>query len=428
MKVVIIGAGSGFGSRLSIDILSREPIRHATIGLCDINEQKLETVRAFVQSAIDHHKLPAKVVASTERRELLADADFVILSVAIGGPAYYGHPYETEMRIPRKYGVHQTVGDTVGPGGIFRALRTGPVMMAVCRDINELAPRSLVLNYTNPMAIITWCLNAAANVPAVGLCHGVQGTAAKLAAYIGVPREEIGYWVAGINHLAWYLEFTHKGEDAYPKLRKALENPETYDKDRVRFEIFRNFGYFCTESTRHCAEYVPYFRKETDFLDKLAGTLQGREGKRAAWFEDMGVKASKAESIELIRSHEYASGIMEAVVTSVPFRFNGNVMNDDLVSNLPRGCCVEVPCLADGQGVHPCRVGALPEQCAALCGSNVNAQTLTVKAILERNREAAFHALLVDPITAAGLSMKEARAMFEEMWEAEGALLEYYSI
>ena len=426
MKAVIVGAGSAFGSRLSIDILSREPLRGATIGLCDIDGEKLETVRAYVQSVIDHHKLPAKVAASTDRAEVLPDADFVITSIAVGGPAYYGKPYRDEMEIPRKYGIHQTVGDTVGPGGIFRGLRTAPVLMEIVRDIGRLAPNALVLNYTNPMAIIAWVMNAAGDVPVVGLCHGVQGTSKKLAAMIDVPYEEVTYWVAGINHMAWFLKYNHDGQDAYPLIRKAMENAEHYEKEKVRFEIFRRFGYFCTESARHCAEYVPYFRQDTEMLDSFCGTMDDMKTARAAWFEDMGVKASQAGSVELIRSHEYASAIMEAMTTNAPFRFNGNVLNDDLIANLPPGCCVEVPCLTDGEGVHPCRVGNLPEQCAALCRTNVNVQALTVKAVLERDREAAYHALLLDPITAAACSMDQARDLFEEMWAAEGDLMAYY--
>ncbi|MBN1675618.1 MAG: alpha-galactosidase [Kiritimatiellae bacterium] len=426
MKAVIIGAGSGFGSRLSVDILSREPLQASTIALCDIDAKKLETVQAYVQKVIDGNKLPAAVTASTDRKEVLRDADFVVIAVSIGGPAYYGKPYEFEMGIPKKYGITQTVGDTVGAGGVFRALRTGPELLAMAEDISRLAPNAMILNYTNPMAILTWVLNARAGVPAVGLCHSVQGTSKFLADCIGVPYPEVGYWVAGINHMAWVLKYTHKGKDAYPLIFKAAKKPEIFARQPIRFEIMQEFGYFVTESSRHMSEYVPWYQHEQDVMQSFVKTTKGVKERRQAWFEDMGVKASQAESIALHRSHEYASGIMEAVVTNAPMRFNGNVLNHGLISNLPAGCCVEVPCLTDREGVHPCQVGDLPPPCAAMCRANVAVQELTVKAILERDRNAAYHAVLLDPSVGAVLTLKQARRMFEEMWRREGSLLDAY--
>ncbi len=426
MKVVIIGAGSKFGSRLSIDILSREPIKDAEICLCDIAPDRLELVHTFVRKAIEHHKLPATVVAGTDRRKLLADADVVVTSISVGGPAYYDEPYESELAIPHKYGVYQTVGDTVGPGGIFRGLRTGPVLMDICRDVNELAPKAVVLNYTNPMAILTWVMIAASDVPVTGLCHSVQGTSKRLASFIDVPYEEVGFVVGGLNHMCWFIEFTHNGQDAYPRLFEAMADPQNYNKDPVRFELMKHFGYFPTESSRHMSEYVPYFQTQTEMLEKYGALTKGIKGKRIEWFEDMGIKAKDAESIELIRSHEYASGIIEAMATGEPYLFYGNVANTGLLTNLPEGCCVEVPVLADRQGIRACHVGQLPPQCAALCRSNIAVQELTAKAIIERDKDAAFHALLLDPITARACSLAEARKMFDELWEAEGDLLGYY--
>jgi alpha-galactosidase len=426
MKIVIIGAGSAFGSRLSIDILSRKPIEDSTIALCDPHAERLETVRAYVQSAVDHHKLPARVEASTDRREVLPGADFIVIAVSIGGPAYHGKPFEDEFGIPSRYGVVQTVADTVGPGGVFRTLRSAPELIAMCRDANELCPGAQILNYTNPMAMLTWVLSLHSEGPVAGLCHGVQGTSKKMARYIDAPYEEVGYWVGGINHMAWFVEFTHNKQDAYPRLFKAMEDPKTYDQDPVRFDLLKAFGYFCTESSRHALEYFPYFRKDSERVERFRKITLGVKGKRQTWYEDMGVKIEDAGSIQLKRSHEYASGIMEAMATGVPFRFNGNVMNDDLVDGLPRGCCVEVPCLTDAQGVHPCHFGALPAQCVALCRTNVNVQDLAVRAVLDRDREAAYHAVLLDPLTAANCSLDDARRMFEEMWEAEKHLLSYY--
>jgi alpha-galactosidase len=427
MKVVIIGAGSAFGSRISVDILSRKPLEDSTIALCDINQERLDTVHKYVKKVIESNNLPANVIAGTDRTELLKDADFVVISVSIGGPAYYDKPYEYELEIPRKYGIVQTVADTVGPGGVFRTLRTAPEIIGMVKDVNRLAPKATIINYTNPMAMLTWVINETAEVQSVGLCHSVQGTSKQLAGFIDAPYEEVGYWVAGINHMSWFMEFTRNGKDAYPALRKAMENPETFEKEAVRFEIMKNFGYFVTESSRHMGEYVSYYQHEQDVLTPHLEKTKGIKDRRTAYFEDMGVQALNPDSIELVRSHEYASEIMEAMATKVPMRFNGNVMNNGLIKNLPQNCCVEVPCMTDGEGIHPCAVGNLPVQCAALCRTNVNVQELTVKAVLEKDREAAFHAVCLDPSTAAVLSLKRIREMFEEMWEAEGSLLRYYN-
>jgi len=426
MKVVIIGAGSKFGSRLSIDILSRQPIQDAQICLCDIAEQRLALVHKFVSKAIEYHKLPATVVAGPDRRELLPDADVVVTSISVGGPAYYDEPYESELAIPHKYGIYQTVGDTVGPGGIFRGLRTGPVLMDICRDVNELAPNAVILNYTNPMAILTWVMSETADVPVVGLCHDVQGTTKRLANFAEVPYEQVAYLAAGINHMTWILQFTHEGRDLYPKLFEVMKNPEIYEQEPVRFELMKYFGYFPTESSRHMSEYIPYFQGAKELLEKYGALTKGIKGKRIEWFEDMGIKAEHADSIELIRSHEFASGIMEALMTGEPYLFYGNVPNTGLVTNLPGGCCVEVPTVADRQGIHPCYVGDIPPQCASLCRTNINVQELTAKAVLQRDKRLALQALLVDPITARACTLDQAEKMFEEMWQAEGDLLSYW--
>ncbi len=428
MKVVIIGAGSTFGSRLSVDILSREALEPGcTIALCDTDAKKLKTVQTYVQKVIDGNDLTATVAAHTDRKEVLKDADFVVLAVSIGGPAYYDEPYESEMSIPKKYGVLQTVGDTVGAGGVFRTLRTAPELLAMVDDINRLAPNATILNYTNPMAMLTWLLSERANVPVVGLCHSVQGTAKQLAGFINVPYEELGYWVAGINHMAWFLEFAHNGENAYPRLWQAMNDPEIVAKQPIRFEIMREFGYFVTESSRHMCEYVPWYQHDQAAMQQFTDVTKGIKNRRQAWFEDMGVKASQADTIQLVRSHEYASGIMEAKVTNKAFRFNGNVMNNGLITNLPPGCCVEVPCLVDRQGVHPCAVGSLPAPCAALNRTNINVQELAVEAVRHRDRQTAFQAVLMDPSVSARLSIKQAKAMFDEMWAAEGKLLDEYN-
>lgn len=427
MKIVIIGAGSQFGSRLSVDILSREPLREATIALCDINAGKLEATRGYVQRVIDAHQLPATCEASTERTEVLAGADFVVLSVAIGGPAYFDHPYEAEMKIPDKYGIKQTVGDTLGPGGIFRTLRTAPEMLAMMDDVNRLAPGAMVLNYTNPMCMLTWALSERLESQIVGLCHSVQHTSKMLAEWIGAPYEEVSYWVAGINHMAWFLEFQHNGVDALPRLWEAIAKPGIKEQQIVRVEVMEHFGTFVTESSKHMSEYIPWYQHRKAFMDETYPHMYDRvRERRSNWIEDMGIKAEQAASTDLIRSHEYASGIVEAVLTDAPMRFNGNVMNEGIITNLTEGCCVEVPCMVDRLGVHPCHTGALPPQLAALCQSNVSVQALVVEAVRQRRLEPAYHALLLDPITGANCSLEQARALFDEMVEAEGELLSWY--
>ena len=429
-KIVIIGAGSGFGSRLSIDILAHETLQDATICLCDIHEERLSGVTQYVRRAIEGHGLPGKVESSTERADLLPDADVVITSVSVGGAAYWGEPFASEINIPRKYGVDQCVGDTIGPGGVFRFLRTGPVQLGFCKDVERFCPDALLLNYTNPMAMLTWLHSAGSSVRNVGLCHSVQGTTRKLAGWIGAPYEEVSYLVAGINHQSWILRFRHNGEDAYPRLWKAIEDPEVYSSDLIRCEMMKHFGYFVTESSGHNSEYVPYFRRTPELRERFGlETLEVRMEpyNKRAWMVDTGASLdTESEVPELKRSHEYASDIIESYVLNRPFRFNGNVMNHGLIGNLPEGCCVEVPCMVDAEGVHACHVDDLPPQCAAINRSNVAVQELAVRAVLDRDREAAFHAVALDPLTASVLALDEIRAMFEEMWEAEKHLLTHF--
>ncbi|MCD6350854.1 MAG: alpha-glucosidase/alpha-galactosidase, partial [Armatimonadetes bacterium] len=375
-KIVLIGAGSGFGSRLSVDLLSYPELQDSTLALVDIDEQAMEGVTNFVQRVVKHHDLPATVIGTTDRREVLKDADFVVVSIAVGGPAYNGVPYYHEVTIPRKYGVDQIVADTVGPGGVFRTLRTAPEMLAICRDMEELCPGALCLNYTNPMAMLTWAMNEVSTVPTVGLCHSVQGTHGQLCGYIGLEFDDARSWVAGINHMSWFLRFEKargedEGEDLYPRLREAMENPRIYKRDPVRFEILRHFGYFVTESTRHMSEYVPYFRKTTELMQRFG--LESRhptpDGGRAhrVWQDDIPDGGPiEEDALKLRRSKEYASGIIHACWTNTLYRFNGNVPNQGLITNLPQGCCVEVPCYVDRNGIQPCHVGDLPPQLAGV--------------------------------------------------------------
>jgi len=432
-KVVIIGAGSGFGSRLSIDILSRESLQGATIALCDTDQTRLDQVYRYVNRAIEGHRLPAVLQKSTDRHDLLPGADVVVTAVSIGGPAYWGEPYASEVGIPLKYGIDQAVADTIGPGGVFRFLRTADQHLQFARDIEKYCPNAIMLNYTNPMAMLTWLHSVGSATQNVGLCHSVQGTTRKLAAAIDVPYGDVSYLVAGINHQAWVLRFRRDGEDLYPAIREAVDTHESFKDDRVRVEMMLQFGYFVTESTRHNSEYLPYFRRTKalrehfGLSEREAVPMELSERRRRAWMRDTGVEQDEDAPVpELRRSHEYASQIVESRATGQPFCFNGSVMNHGSITNLPSRCCVEVPCVADREGVHPCYVGALPSQCAALNMSSVAVEELAVEAVLRKDREAAFHAVALDPMTAAILPLHDIRKMFDEMWDAEGDRLAYF--
>jgi alpha-galactosidase len=341
------------------------------------------------------------------------------------------------MEIPMRYGVVQAVGDTVGPGGLFRALRTVPPMLEMIDDINRLAPGALILNYTNPMAILTWLFSDHSTSPVIGLCHGVVGNARKMAQLIDAPYDQCTYLAAGINHMTWFLQFAHQGRDVLPDIHEHIirigqESRQAPGPERqgyaFRADMVETIGYFTTESDRHFPEYVPYYQHE-DKLDYLPyyNITKGVKGQRQKWYEDMGVKAEDAETVELVRSHESMSGIMEARRTGEPFTFSGNVMNQGHITNLPDGCCVELPVTVDDASITPRQIGDLPLPCAALCRSNVDFQEMVVRAIAERSRECAFQALMFDPATQAVLSIRRMRQMFDEMWEAEGDLLSAYS-
>ena len=424
-NICLIGAGSVvFARTLMADILSYPELRDSSLRLVDIDAERLELARDLALAMVERNGLPATVTATLNHREALDGADYVLVMIQVGGLA----PFEADVEIPRRYGVDQCVGDTLGPGGVFRGLRTIPVLLQICRDMRKLCPDALIINYSNPMAINCWAMNEAGGVRNVGLCHSVQGTAMQLANRIGAPFEEVAYWVAGINHMSWFLEFRHRGEDAYPRLRAAMEDPAIYDQDRVRFEMMRHTGYFVTESSGHMSEYLPYFRKRGDLLDRFMTPAFGGESgfylrhcreNREPHFQRIREEIDSGAVIALKRSHEYASAIIHAIETDRPARFNGNVRNTGLLTNLPEGCCVEVPCLVDGTGIRPCAVGGLPPHLAALNRSNIGVQELAVRAALDGDRDAAFHAVLLDPLTSAVLAPHEIRAMVDEMFEAQ---------
>jgi alpha-galactosidase len=370
---------------------------------------------------------PTRVEGTTDRRRGLEGADVVICSIAVGSES----DRRADVFIPQAHGVEQLIGDTLGPGGVFRALRTGPVMVDIGRDIEAECPDAWWLNYTNPMAICTWAVLRATRAKIVGLCHSVQGTTRQLAGYMGVPYEEVDYWVAGVNHMAWYLRLERHGQDLYPRLREVLDDPETFGKDPVRFEVLRHFGYFVTESSPHMGEYVPYFYKDAEHIRALGmEPRQPREGgdeRRWQAHADRLTEELAAEALsEPTASEEYASWIIRSLVTGERRRINGNVANSGLIDNLPEGCCVEVPCLVEKGRIAPCHVGPLPPQLAALNRSNIAVQECCVEAILERDLRKAYHAVALDPLTAGRLTLPRIRAMFEEMLAAQReSLLEY---
>ncbi|MDP6667059.1 MAG: alpha-galactosidase [Dehalococcoidia bacterium] len=426
-KISLIGAGSVvFARRLLQDIVCVPELGDSTVALMDTDPERLELMGRFAKKLAADTGTRIKVEVTGDRREALADSDYVLTTIRVGDS------FERDIAIPLKYGVDQSVGDTVGPGGVFKALRTAPVLLDICEDIEDVAPDAMLLNYTNPMAITCWAIADATDVPTLGLCHSVQHTTADLADYIGAPRDSVNIWVAGINHLAWFLRFEQDGVDAYPKLFDAMDNPEIYSRDTVRFEVMRQFGYFVTESTRHMSEYTPYFRYNEDVieefnLNQIRQDLQRRVTRIDDHYTQLLEDTNSDRKLTAERSEEYACRIIEAMETDRPTVINANVPNTGLIDNLLDQSCVEVPVLIDKLGFHPMAVGELPGQLAALSRSNQAVQQLATQAILDGDREAAFHAVALDPLTSAVLSLSEIRDMFDEIWTAHGTELATYS-
>mgnify|MGYP000018976931 CR=1 FL=1 len=429
-KIAMIGAGSlVFCKTLAMDILATEALRDSEIRLMSRTAKKLHQMEAFLKKVIQENDVPAKVWSTLDRREALKDADYVIVMIQVGGVDAFRLDYE----IPMKYGVDQCIGDTLGPGGIFRGLRTIPVLLDIAKDMGELCPNALMLNYANPMAACCLALGRVPGLQFVGLCHGVQTTLDLISGYVGVPKDHIDYLAAGINHMAWFLTLRDKrdGTDLYPRFKAVCEKPEYYVNEKVRIEVMRHFGYFMTESTGHLSEYVPWFRSHkralAEFCDEPA--FGGETGAYYKYCQMIARKYAKVnyldtESTKIAhRSVEYCSYILEAKETGNIFRLNGNVRNDGYITNLPEGCCVEVPIFVDRLGLHPVRVGALPPQCAALNQSNVTVQTLAVEAAMTGDPELAMQAVALDPLTSAVCTLRETREMTAEMLKAEAQWL-----
>jgi alpha-galactosidase len=423
MKVTLVGAGSVvFAKTLVGDMLSFPELADGTtVALMDVDEERLRVTELMAQRVVDSLGVNARIEATLDRRSALDGADYVLTMMQVGG---YRPATVTDFELPKQFGLRQTIGDTVGVGGIMRGLRTIPVLVDVCRDMEEVCPKALLLQYVNPMAILCWAVARASSVRTIGLCHSVQGTAGELEEDLGLPAGELEYLCAGINHLAFYLELRSSGRDVYPELRSKEDVPEW---NRVRYEVLRHFGYFCTESSEHLAEYVPWFIKSArpelvrEFNVPLDEYPRRCEAQMSEWealrgsLEDGGAPA-------LTRSNEYGAGIVHALETGEPFSFNGNVMNDGLIDDLPE-CCVEVPCVADERGVTPQRVGPLPPQLTGLIQTNVNVQALAVEAALTGKREHVYHAAMLDPHTAAELPLAEIHDLVDLLLEAHGELV-----
>ena len=432
-KIVFVGAGSFIFTRnLVRDALTFPAFRDCHIALVDISPEKLEFARLAVSRIVDEGGYPATITTTTDRTEALPGADAVIITIKRTDSKQAW----SDLSIPMEYGVDINVGDTRGPAGIFRGLRTLPTMLDICRDVERLCPDAIVLNYTNPMSMLCRAMQEVfPDLKIIGLCHSVQGTAGMLAWWIGAPMEEVTYLCAGINHQAWYLEFKWNGQDAYPLIREAVKNPEFYNYEQVQCEMFIHLGYFVTESSGHNSEYCAWFRKRTDLIEKFCthGTgwnpglhAMGWKGPSPGDEDEMirRIEEELRKPVQLARGQEYATYILSAVIGDGDrFIFNGNIRNQSLIENLPNGACVEVPILASRKGFEPTRVGPLPPQLAILNSVNAQCDEMAVRGALDTDPTAIFHAVAYDPLTSAVCSLAEIKAMVRDLFLADSDCL-----
>ena len=430
-KIAILGAGSiTFGTTLLNDMLATKALEGSTYALMGPTLSKLERVENYTKKVITVNKLSADVYSTTDRREALKDADYVIATLQIGGM----EAYKTDYEIPMKYGVDQCIGQCVGVGGVFRGIRTIPVMVDVMHDMEELCPDALLLNYVNPMASISIAMGRSSTIEFVGLCHGIQTTLDLIAGYTHVKKEEIDFLAAGINHMAWFLKLEKDGQDLYPLFRENIEKPEYYINDKVRCEVARHFGYFMTESSGHLSEYLSWFRMNKKALDLYCDQplFGGESGIGYRFHSGIAEKFEKTDYLSFEteelrpRSAEYCSHILEAMETGELFKLNGNVINKGYITNLPQDCCVEVPVYVDKMGLHPTRIGNLPAPLAAMNQSNVTVQMLVAEAALTGDPELIVAAIAMDPLTSSVLTLKEIRDLTNEMFEAQETLLTHF--
>ena len=424
-RITFIGAGSlGFTRGLARDILTFPILRDATLVLMDIDRERLDFARRAVQSIVDRGNYPAKVVATMDRREALKGADAVLCTILSGGVNVWKH----DILIPKKYGIDTNIGDTRSVSGVFRALRTIPVMVGIVKDMERCCPNAILLNYTNPMAMLCNAMQRTSALRITGLCHSVQGTAHMLARWIGATMDRITYVCAGINHQAWYVEFKKNGKDAYPLIRKAVTTSrKIYREEIVRNEMFLHLDYYVTESSGHNSEYNWWFRKRPDLIRKycLPGTgwnpgeygyvLKHYLRREKNWRKDVRKWFKDGAPFSLQRGGEYAACIINAFLGGEPYLFNGNVPNTGIITNLPEGACVEVPVLANKRGFNVIHVGALPPQCAALNNVSVAVEEMAVEAALVGDPRLVLQSIAYDPLSAAVLSLAEIKKMVQEM-------------
>ena len=438
-KIVFVGAGSTvFAKNLLTDILSTHDLSHSQIMLYDIDEERLGTSAVVANSIQKQLGTSAPISSSLDLKESLEAADYVITMFQIGG---YDPSTIIDFELPKRYGLRQTIGDTLGIGGIMRAIRTIPVMLQLTREMEEHCPNALLLNYVNPMAMLCWAIASSSNIESIGLCHSVQHTAAQLAHDLEIPEADLEYVAAGINHMSFFLKLEQASEmgkiDLYPQLRERAKGQIPLRKvsktvalsDAVRYEVFRRTGFFVTESSEHFAEYVPWFIKSgrKDLLDEFSIPLDEYprrcEEQIAEWDRLRDELENPETKVELRKSNEYGAGIIHSMETGQERIFNGNVMNKGLITNLPTEACVEVPCVVNGSGIQPQTIGKLPPHIAAIIQTNINVQSLTVRAVLEKNKDHIYHAAMLDPRTSAELSLEQIWSLVDEMIQAHGEMI-----
>ncbi|MEX1029194.1 MAG: alpha-glucosidase/alpha-galactosidase [Paenibacillaceae bacterium] len=429
-KITFLGAGSTvFAKNVLGDVMLTPALQGFEIALFDIDPVRLQDSENMLNNIKKTSGSTCKIQAFTNRKDALRGAKYVVNAIQVGG---YDPCTITDFEIPKKYGLRQTIADTIGIGGIFRSLRTIPVMLGFAADIREVCPDALFLNYTNPMAVLTNVMNTYGGVNTVGLCHSVQSCVPNLFKHLNLDTEGVKTHIAGINHMAWLLEVTKDGVDIYPEIKKrALKKQLEKHDDMVRFELMSRFGYYNTESSEHTAEYHPYFikHKYPELIESFNIPLDEyprRCIEQIGKWKTMREQLVNDTNLSHDRTHEYASYILEAMETDVPFKIGGNVMNTGLITNLPSEACVEVPCLVDRSGVSPTYIGNLPPQLAALNRTNINTQLLTIEAAMTGKREHIYHAAMLDPHTAAELSLDDIKAMCDDLIEAHGDWLPKY--
>lgn len=430
IKITFIGAGSTvFAKNVLGGCMLTPSLQDAHIALYDIDLKRLDESYQMLENINKNcNESRATIVSYTDAREALTDATFVVNAIQVGG---YEPCTVTDFEIPKKYGLRQTIADTLGIGGIFRGLRTIPVLLDYCKIMEEVCPDAWLLNYTNPMSILTLAVLKATKIKTIGLCHSVQVCAPDLLRHLGMEYDNVSYKIAGINHMAWLLEVESNGQDLYPKIKEKAIAFEGKHYDMVRFEIMKRFGYYVTESSEHNSEYMPYFIKEKypELIERFNIPLDEYPRRCIEQIKNWNKLREEIvhdHSLSHTRTHEYASYIMEAMITNKPYKIGANVLNTGLITNLPNDCVVEVPCLVDASGVTPCFVGDLPPQLAALNRTNINVHQLTVKAALTLKKEHIYHAAMLDPHTSSELSIDDIYALVDDLIKAhEGWLPEY---